>query len=79
MNKVRLIKKEVKRMGFGNVKYHTFKGRSNETLKFYTCTPRDTQITDLNWYMFNAGIMGSAKRIVTEKHPNGFLEILVRD
>lgn len=78
MNTTRQIKNEVKRMRFGNVKYHSFKGRTYETLKFYTCKPTDQQLTDLNWYMFYNNLTGSAKRVITEKHPSGFLEILIK-
>ena len=78
MNAIRLIKAAVKQMGFGNVKYHEFKGRSSETLKFYTCSPTDQQLTEINWFMFDNDILGSAKRVRTDKHPEGFLEILIK-
>jgi hypothetical protein len=78
MNTIRLIKTAVKRMGFGNVKYHSFIGRSYETLKFYTCSPNDHQLSDLNWYLYDNNIEGSAKLVKTIKHPYGFLEITIR-
>lgn len=79
MNIAKLIKNEVKRMGFGNVKYHSFKGRSYETLKFYTCSPNDQQVSDLNWFIYNSEVAGSAKRVYTTKHPEGFLEIMYKE
>lgn len=78
MNIVKSLKNQIKQMGFGNVKYHTFTNRTTETLKFYTCSPNDSHIADLNWYMYNNNIPGSAKRVITDKKPNGFLEVMIR-
>ena len=79
MNTIRLIKTAVKQMGFGNVKYHSYTGRSYETLKFYTCRPNDQQLSDLNWYLYDNNIEGSAKLTNTIKHPDGFLEIIIKN
>lgn len=78
MNILKMIKNEVRRMKFGNVKYHSFKGSSYDTVKFYTCKPTDQQLVDLNWYLYNNEITGSAKRVCTAKHPDGFLEIMYK-
>lgn len=77
MNKIKLLKNFVKLQGFTNVKYHYFIGVNKETFKFYTCCPTDQQIIDINWYMNNTNTSGYAKRVITDKHPKGFLEILI--
>lgn len=73
----RLIKEHIKTLGFRNVKYVSFRGDVIETLKFYLCTPNDEQIQSINQFMTSQFIKGYAKRIITERHAKGFIEILI--
>jgi hypothetical protein len=74
--KTKSIKAEVKRMGY-NAKYHAFPGEKRDVLKFYTSNPNDEQIGLLNAYMASEFICGVAKRVHTDRHPLGFLEISI--
>lgn len=73
------IKHKIKSMGHGNVKYHSFPGKNCITYKYYTCSPSDDDLREINWYVVTEHINASAKRVHTDKHPEGFLEIVVRN
>lgn len=77
IKKSKTVKAMVLGVGFKPAKYHEFIGGKKDTYKFYACTPNNNHIALLNEIMARDYILGVAKRVCTDRHPNGFLEVVI--